>query len=91
MVATRVAVAELFQVSSDQPVKTWVAPVAQRAVQPGTVHRFGRGDLLQKPQRVSAIDKETAWSALPALFQVVGVAGGDIGSTPGAPGRQIRR
>ncbi|MNE04108.1 hypothetical protein D3C80_966310 [compost metagenome] len=91
MIATRVTIAELFQVSPDQTVETWVAPVLQRAVQPGSIHRFGRCNLLQKPQRMCAAGKEAAWCALPALLKVLGVAGGDIASAPRAPGWQIRR
>ncbi|MNP61982.1 hypothetical protein D3C76_1572190 [compost metagenome] len=54
-------------------MEAWVAPVLERAVQPGAIHGLGRRNLLQKPQCMGAVAEKPTRPALAALLQVLGI------------------
>ncbi len=91
MVLRRIAVAEFFQIGTQQAVKTRVAPLRQQAVQPRAIHQFGRCHGLQKVQRMSLVAEVLARSARLTLLQVIGVLPGNFGAVPGDPVLPHRR
>ncbi|MNP01141.1 hypothetical protein D3C76_929450 [compost metagenome] len=84
-----IAVAQLFQISAQQPVIPQVLPVLKHTGQPSAIDLLGRGHPLQEKQGMGFVREIPTWPALLARFEVEGIVARDIGAMLFRPCRQL--
>ncbi|MNC62716.1 hypothetical protein D3C75_1127680 [compost metagenome] len=80
MILPWIAVAQLFQISAQQPVIPQVLPVLKHTGQPSAIDLLGRGHPLQEKQGMGFVREIPTWPALLAFLEVEGIVARDVGA-----------